>query len=455
MFYQNSVQSGINTALQQGKSVVCFVTDDGEESQLWEQTWLHDQDLRQELEYKAIVLRIERASQEAEQLSSFYPVNEAPNLLVINQGRLNTHLRSGTSKSSFVSSLLQSLGHSLNHESNSQSTQVQQQTLPGQLPHAANPSTPTSVTPTSTSSALETSEPVVAGNTPNPAESRSTPTASSVTSTHRLQETYALRQARQKREANQERERVRALIEADKRERKARDEQRRQEAREALKQEQREVNDASERRALDQQMRSAQAGSSLQVRLLDGTTVRQRFNATDTLHLAVRKYIDQHRTDEPLPYTFKLILTPQPSRALDDADEGHTLGDLGLVPSASLALVPVRNFTEAYRASGSKGFVRGAPLLLYGYFMTLCAIVSAFVQRLFGQNVRRTSQPSPPSPQAATTGVEDSSAQPANSKIRIKTLHDQADGTQDDQQLYNGNTLNFEPKKKDNEDVEP
>ena len=50
--------------------------------------------------------------------------------------------------------------------------------------------------------------------------------------------------------------------------------------------------------------------------------------------------------------------------------------------------------------------------------------------------------------------ANDTGAESSKTRIRVKTLQDQSDGTKDDAQtaFYNGNALSFEPRKKDDED---
>jgi predicted amino acid dehydrogenase len=42
MYYQGDVQSGIATALREAKKVVCFIHDDAEHSNQWENVLLQD-----------------------------------------------------------------------------------------------------------------------------------------------------------------------------------------------------------------------------------------------------------------------------------------------------------------------------------------------------------------------------------------------------------------------------
>lgn len=203
------------------------------------------------------------------------------------------------------------------------------------------------------------------------------------------------------------------------------------------------------------------------MRLLDGSTIRQRFEAEDTLKDAVRGWIDQNTS---VPYTLKLVLTPQPSRKLTDEDEGRQLKELGLVPSATLVLVGAKNFSQAYRASGGRGVVRGGPALVWDYFMGSLMWLVGMIKYFLGIGYGADSSPRGNSErEAESDGTEkqktsaDASSIPAvdgssaassgaaghnapGAKRRIRTLRDQQ-GDLDDPQLYNGNQVRVRSEK--------
>lgn len=455
MFHEGDIQSGISFALQNGRSVVCFVSDSSSASQLWEQEWLREEDVTRILSESAVVLRIEKNSQEAQQLSAIYPVSEAPALLIMNQGKLVTKLLGHVTKDEFIQSILSSFKPDQQHISN----QVDEvgSTVNDQDSSPHNVATPSDPPPVPGSSPQPSAPPNRDARPKSPA----TPSGSQPSSSNSLknvqQETYVQRQARQKREALEERQRVRALIEADKRERKSREERRREVSKKEAEQARKETSNVP---SISTSIKSDDEGTvyrgcSIQCRLLDGSTLRYRFKASDTLKADVREWVDQNRTDDGTPYTFKLVLTPSPSRALDDADESKTLTEAGLVPSSCLALVPVENVSEAYRTRGSMALVKGAPILIYGYITSLLAFLYTLFQRITGlrrSDTTKHSQTKQSSPQEGTSNPRKDESGDASSQrrnIRITTLRDQQDGSQDDRQLYNGNTLNFESREND------
>lgn len=278
---------------------------------------------------------------------------------------------------------------------------------------------------------------------------------------------YAQQRLRANQEARAERDRVRALVESDKaeRQRKAQEQQaaRRLASSAPLQPasaaaEDAEANARSEvagrQRAADLEKRTTRAGCALQVRLLDGSTIRRRFEARDTLRGAVREWIDSDRGGGGGAYGFKLVLTPQ-SRGLTAEEEGRMLKELGLVPSASLVLVRRKGVDVVGGAKGV-GMVPGA---LVGCVAGLWAWLVGVFWMLFGFSARigvreergrekrglQSQNGSVGSDGAGAADESGGSSTAVNSaqrkgKMRIRTLRDQRDD-REDQQLYNGNTV--------------
>jgi hypothetical protein len=98
---------------------------------------------------------------------------------------------------------------------------------------------------------------------------------------------------------------------------------------------------------------------TLQVRLFDATTIRSRFSSQNTLRKDVRQWIDGQRGDGDIPYTFKPVLTPHPNRIITISEEEESLQSLSLIPSATLILVPVKDYTSAYEGSPTSYISRG------------------------------------------------------------------------------------------------
>lgn len=167
------------------------------------------------------------------------------------------------------------------------------------------------------------------------------------------QSLYAQEQRKRKQEATQERNRILRVIENDKAERKEKEAQRRALAEAGAEA----VNASDEDRAIEaSNQRNAPKWAAtpylqqcyLQVRLFDGTTIRGRFKPSQTVGCAVRKWIAEHRTDGDAPFTLKRILTPLLNKTITISEEEESLESLGLIPSATLVMVPIQSYTGAY-----------------------------------------------------------------------------------------------------------
>jgi hypothetical protein len=257
---------------------------------------------------------------------------------------------------------------------------------------------------------------------------------------------------KKKREEAEELARVKARIEADRVERKAQ-----AEARKVERERERNTETQSQTRSrTTTSTRGSQAKTvNLQVRLFDGRTIRSSFPRTATLQSEVRKWVDEEfgklSADDPNinnkqlpPYFFRHILAPQPSRELSAGDESQSLGDIDLAPSATLVLVPVKGYTEAYTAPGG-GVVGTATGLVGGAFGLLSSTVG-YVGSTLGSVIGYGSAPAAEAPAGQTTGSGGSQAsqQPASSDaatIRVRTLADQRAREPSNQQFYNGNQV--------------
>lgn len=265
---------------------------------------------------------------------------------------------------------------------------------------------------------------------------------------------YAQQQRKRQQEARQERDRIMRQIESDKAERREREERRRALARAEAEAAAHGGVDGP----VDMQSKSQPSQIStplqtsrecaLQVRLLDGSTIRSRFPSSNTLRAHVRPWIDEQRSDGDVPYTFKQILAPLPNQAITISDEEESLHDLGLTPSANMVLVPVPGSISAYGGSDghglfSRGLSAGYGLLSGGVGMVTGAL-GTFLGLGHGSpssDARSTEQfdagQAPSDAQAADTGVKH-----ATGGINIRTLRDQH-AARDDHQLYNGNQVRF------------
>jgi len=251
--------------------------------------------------------------------------------------------------------------------------------------------------------------------------------------------TYAQEQIQRKKQDKSDRERVLRQLEMDKLERREREERRKA----AAKAEASVGGEVKTQNAIDRAIQG-QGSCSIQVRVVDGSTIRKRFAETDTLATTVRQWIDQTREDATAPYTFKQILTPMPNRTLSTTDEHKTLEEIGLLPSATLVLVPVPGYSEAYgRRRG--GAINTTLSLVYGYTIAIISGIINAIMTFLGQRPAVNSSATNPTSQVTPSDNSESVSagkglKRAAGSVKIRTLRDQ-EADRDDQQLYNGNQV--------------
>ncbi|KAK7962401.1 UBX domain-containing protein 4 [Apiospora aurea] len=500
MFFSGSLQEGISRALEQTKNVVCFVTDEGDESQQWEEEFLAEPSVKAALDSDAVSLRLKAGSEEAGYLEALFPVPRKPTLIIIQNGQLREYIASGTSKDEFTKRLRSALGSS--------SQAVPTGSAPASSSAPQNPSQPATGTGgdlyndnpplvhgndddlydapppvASTSRQPQAAAPVSGVPTSSSPEQRESEVQSLLSERARRLEaekqakekaakaerekrakerqeaanngsegqssnataamsSYAQQMRKKRQEAKEERQRILRRIEDDKRERREREAQERQ-ARLLLAATDPDAAVSSSNTAAGPPIPLPARGGgptcNLQVRLFDGSTLRARFPSDQTLGKEVRQWIDENRADGTDPYTFRVVLTPLPNKAIEPAEESEMLRDLGLAPSATLVLVPVIRVATAYEQGG------GLLLRGWSYLYALIAMLfSPFAVLFRGRNNANHDASHENIP------MDDLNAD-GSSRQRFRGFRNPADERLD-QQLYNGNSLNFEPRKDDDDE---
>ncbi|KIW99786.1 uncharacterized protein Z518_10714 [Rhinocladiella mackenziei CBS 650.93] len=256
---------------------------------------------------------------------------------------------------------------------------------------------------------------------------------------------YIKMQREREQKQREERERIKAQIKADREERRRLDEMRK--------------HDEMERSTSSAPSSSGSPRSKekktevrVQVRTFDGSTLRSTFPPTSTLSADVRPWIDSS-SNTTVPYNLKLILTPLPNRNIEASEEERELSDLGIVGSCTLVMVPVRGYVESYAGSTSGSLLGAAVSGGYNLISGTAGLVFGGMRSLLGYNnpagepEQSTGTSSPGRSGEGQTSTQSTSAK----KVRVRTLADQRAEAQRDQQFYNGNQLNFEPKKDDDD----
>ncbi|KAL3420198.1 ubx domain-containing protein [Phlyctema vagabunda] len=457
MFYRGDLQTGIGKALQEGKLVACFVTDEGDESQLWENDFLRDESIKPLLSAQTVLLRLVAGSTEAGYLAAIFPLPKTPTFVIIQNQQLREYLISGISKEDFckrVKVVLEQSGEAFQAQA---SSIAEQSTMP-QTSTERDPTHPQESTeaPTGTQSpevqnllteraarlaahkkeqdAKEKAERAANAKAIREANEATVPEGSKKSADMK----YALMQKKRQQEAREERARILKRVEDDKAERREK---------EALRKAQAKAKDG----ILEEVKPNATASSSinssathcaLQVRLFDGSTIRSRFPAHGTLRADVRPWIDEQQGFD-VPYTFKQVLTPLPNKNISISEEEKSLRSQGLSPNSTLILVPVQGYTSAYDTPNggivSRGISTGFGLVSSGVGMVTGAI---------GSLLGGATAPGPRNQEDVAT----SSANTQSATVNVRTLRD--DRRTEDHQLYNGNALNFEPRRDDDDKKE-
>ncbi|KFY05756.1 hypothetical protein V491_09035 [Pseudogymnoascus sp. VKM F-3775] len=435
MFYEGDLRSGINTAIEQSKLVACYVRgqEDGEETTAWENEFLKEQEVADLISSKAVLLRLLSPSEEASFLEQICPIVKLPTLVVIHNGAMKEYLTSGISKEEFINRLTPVLKGEETSFSPTSSIPAAAQTGAGN----SNQNQQTNVAALlqerkirmeaekKKKDAEEKAERVRKA-----AERKAAIEAGQPEDPKRAADLkYAAMQKKKQQEARQERERVLKQIEDDKAERKARDAARKEQAKIAA------GTEPNPFTAPSSEMGSIRRADhcALKVRLFDGSAISSRFPSEATLEGEVRKWVDQEQQVAESPYTFKHILTPFPNKEISISEEGKSLQDLGLVPNATLVLVPVKDFTPAYgQGPGVTGLLSSGVSMGYGLVSSGLTSGLGFASRVLGSVVGDSSQGEPPA-----------DAPPPPQELRRNERHE----------LYNGGGLNFEPRR-DNQDKE-
>ncbi|KAK1997414.1 UBX domain-containing protein [Colletotrichum falcatum] len=477
MFFTGSLQEGITTALQQNKCVFCFVTDEEAESQTWETEYLTESAIATLLQDGAVALRLKKGSEEAGYLAAIFPLPNTPTVVVIKNGDLKEYITAGTSKDEFVRRVTKAFSGAQGLPAASQpatvpaSAPAAQATddlydeTPSNPPQAApaRPSTTDSsprgpATPTQEEENAAILRTVLAeraarleaqrkeserkAKAARAAAAEKADSDNSKQAEQTRNHKAALKKARQ--DAADEKARILKRIEDDRAERRAKAEERAAIRKQASSPKLGEVATAltrSESSSLAPSTASANGMTALQVRLLDGSTIRSRFPSKATLVKDVRAWVDGERTDgSKEPYRFKVVLAPLPSKLIDDTEESKSLAELSLSPSSTLVLAPVGTHVSAYEGSSLGGMAVEFLLLPLTLLQWLWGHISGVFANLGASR------------QAAEEG---GGAEPVTVREQRKGKFSQfanPDDRKNDHQLYNGNSLNFEPRPDEKKD---
>lgn len=520
MFHPGNLQSGIALAIQQRKLVACFIHSPcSPSSHTWETEYLTANtcsgnvcgQIGSLIQEKAVLLRIELGSEEAGFLGAFVEVARAPALVVVKEGRVLEKIEGeGVGREEFVERLGKAVGLDEDGEVDGREvdegaeeevlesdpligSETQQQAAagststtltPGEQPTSFPSHSPSEVAPLSsqaTTLLAERARRLEADRLRRDADEKtarlarqkarqevSTAAARQTATTEqnekqRARDAWIYQQKQRKDEAKKEKERILKQIESDRQERKAAAQRRKEGAGGAG--EFSELLAESGERAVATGVRTGSC--ALQIRLFDGSSIKGKFAAEADLATAVRTWVKEASPEggADIPYEFRQILAPKPSRSIEVGEEGQTLADLGLAPTATLVLVPVSDTVEAY--SGNGGVVGTAVNSAYWLGNTAYSFGSSLLGAIPFLGPSSSSLTSSSSVGGATGGPymagtgdpqDLSNARGADmagadgaqtgTKMRVKTLADQraeqARKRKEGTEFYNGNSSAFQ-----------
>ncbi|RCI09568.1 hypothetical protein L249_3909 [Ophiocordyceps polyrhachis-furcata BCC 54312] len=466
MFYQGSLQEGISAAVGQQK-LVHLGSDDNEESKTWENDFLREQPLDELIASRAIALRLEAGSESAAFLAQIFPLPKTPTVVIMKHGELREYIAGETTKDDFVRRVQSAFDLAPTSDpSLTMADDVPPSTANGATSQSSAPQEADNVRRALAERAAklqaekdESDRREKDERAKRKAKAAAEAQAGADTAaarTHRMAE--ELQKQRQKKD--EERRRILKRIEDDKHERRQRSAQRQQNRIDGLQ-----TGDVASSlvKAPESKLPSTtRMGdmASIQVRIFDGSTIRSRFK-TSAHFGEVRAWVDENRSDGSAPYTFRQLLTPKPNLAIDEEDETKTLADMGLAPSSTLILVPVQKSSTAYEAKPRQQLQQQQQQqqqqlqqqnLLARIIFAISAL-AAWLTELLGFGGRATAATAPVLKPESAESTSSAVASGQGGHRRIRDFDNVIDQPRDQQQLYNGNSLNFEPRPEDENDI--
>jgi hypothetical protein len=279
----------------------------------------------------------------------------------------------------------------------------------------------------------------------------------------RARDAWIYQQKQRKDEAKQERQRILAQIENDKQERKAQALRKKEEEQSTGSGASSDLPAAASPFVAKPASLSALQWCNLQVRLFDGSSLRGRFASDADVATAVRTWVKEASPagGADIPYNFRQILAPQPSRTIEVGEETKSLLELGLVPSATLVLVPVAGATDAYSGAG-RGYMSSAlhaaywvANTAYGFVGSALSYVPGFGTATSGPYMGGVGDEKEQSNVEGARMADADSMSQTGGSIRVKTLADQRKDAEKAQQgatFYNGNSSAFQGRKDDEDE---
>ncbi|KAK6353400.1 hypothetical protein TWF696_005366 [Orbilia brochopaga] len=509
LFFSGTIEEAIAATVANRKPLVCFVTDDSDASDTWERDYLQDEAVSSLLQENTIAVRLVKDSTEANYLNAFCAIHTFPTLLVIKNGGAGVDglavVTDPISKEEFITkiqrtlngqapaNLLDGVNSSPSFPATTSTTSSESTpaaaTAPSQEPSQSIPTAPT----TSRNDELP-------ANTQFPPDSATARRLASIQQQHReriarlkvqreaaereeakqrelarREDTRAMAEAaenkrnrsnkqyadaekKRRAEAEKERRRVLEQIRADREEMRIREANRKAIAAEA------EAEMAAgaacetpkESKGKGKQVDNGNGETHIGFRLLDGSRISHTFPTDATIEKDVRPWLDKNRTDGNQPYK---LVSQSINMSSVNVEGTSTLQELDLYPSALLILKPVASdkVSRAFPSSVSRSSGNNQPgAQQHNFFIALLLSVWLMIKTFLGlhnpSSQFKVGETGPPKSESSEMASSSSSSGAHSvrdaARKRFGTLHDGGDADKRSA-YYNGNQLDFEPRKKD------
>lgn len=433
----DSVQEAVSQSTTKDLCLVVYNTDsDPTTCDGWLKRWFHlnnDETLRQ-LKDMAIWLKLVKGSQQLQYFEQIFPGVVIPSMYLIYRGEIKLILMDDPNDSlDTVKGYWDQLLNALKE-----------------------------MTPRMDISHIDEENPTTASTVPKPTPVEKT-FKEQVEET--AQEMYKEKVAKERKLDREERERILRLVRADKEERKAREHERQvqktfQPTGEIV------VPDLEVHDNIKNKELLHSQNCILQIKLTNGKSIKHTFTHDNTLD-EVRKWVDQNRTDDDVPYAFHRSI---PRYTYQESDELKTLETLELTPRSLLILKPLESRTQPLNVTevenpGLFGKVYNSFSALWGSNNTTNTIndmnagsLGPISQHDSDLNLTDNSIINPGF-QTANNNISNSRFDNVNNTSRSITpnvfkFHNEDDNIDEDKEkeTYNGNAIKLEKRKKDEDE---
>ncbi|XP_039259957.2 UBX domain-containing protein 4-like [Styela clava] len=358
VWYSGSIPEAIAESRKSSKLFVVYITGDDEESSRMDEMW-NNESVENICKSMCVTLKLSAESEGCKQFSAIYPVLKVPSAHFIdNSGKVLEVIYAQSSLDDFV----QNLRNITKFESNAakSSSEVQEEANSGQTSGAASDENIPKVLPQKSAEEMDAEtkrlqQKIIEKREKDQIKKQEDLKVKEVERRELGKNLLKMKEAQQeakmkqdmeerrrdKQEEKAAKERVKRQIEQDRLDRAARFQQ------EKLEREQTNINKKAEaekvnEEKLKEERKERDSKARLQFRMPDGSTTVQQFDSMDVLLSAFSFVVSLNHPLFPTINSFDLA-TAFPKKVFLVSEQNQTFAELGLSPSASLAVLPRQN----------------------------------------------------------------------------------------------------------------